>query len=121
MVHMIGQAIGAVTDATHGMTLSAVSLAYYRYILEAGLHKFVRFAQNVWGVSSEGKTDREIAMAGLSAMEDWMKELGLAMRGSEVGLTEENLEDVVGGTLILKGGYKVLTKEDVRAILRACL
>ncbi|HIT58000.1 MAG TPA: iron-containing alcohol dehydrogenase [Candidatus Galloscillospira stercoripullorum] len=121
MVHMIGQAIGAVTDATHGMTLSAVSLAYYRYILEAGLHKFVRFAQNVWGVSSEGKTDREIAMAGLSAMEDWMKELGLAMRGSEVGLTEENLEDVVGGTLILKGGYKVLTKEDVRSILRACL
>ena len=27
MVHMLGQAVGAYTDATHGMTLSAVSLA----------------------------------------------------------------------------------------------
>ena len=29
MVHMLGQAAGAVTDATHGMTLAAVSLHYY--------------------------------------------------------------------------------------------
>ena len=33
MVHMLGQAVGAYTDATHGMTLSAVSLPYYRYIM----------------------------------------------------------------------------------------
>lgn len=39
MVHMIGQAIGAHTDATHGMTLSGVSIAYYRHILPYGLHQ----------------------------------------------------------------------------------
>ena len=34
MVHMLGQSVGAYTNATHGMTLSAaVSLPYYRYIL----------------------------------------------------------------------------------------
>lgn len=33
MVHMLGQSVGAYTDATHGMTLSAVSLPYYRYIM----------------------------------------------------------------------------------------
>ena len=54
-VHMIGQAIGAYTDATHGMTLSAVSLAYYRFILDAGLSKFARFAVNVWNVAPQGK------------------------------------------------------------------
>ena len=32
MVHMLGQAVGAYTNATHGMTLAAVSLPYYRYI-----------------------------------------------------------------------------------------
>ena len=37
MVHMLGQAVGAVTDATHGMTLSAVSLAYYKYIMDVNL------------------------------------------------------------------------------------
>ena len=48
-VHMLGQAVGALTDATHGMTLAAVSLPYYRHILPYGLEKFVRFAKNVWG------------------------------------------------------------------------
>ena len=37
MVHMIGQSVGAYTDATHGMTLSAVSLPYYRYIMPYGV------------------------------------------------------------------------------------
>ena len=60
-VHMLGQAVSALTDATHGMTLSAVSLPYYRLILPYGLKKFVRFAQNVWGVNPEGKSETEIA------------------------------------------------------------
>lgn len=121
MVHMIGQATGAVTDATHGMTLSAVSLPYYRYIMDAGLPKFVRFAKNVWNVNPEGKSEREIAEEGLKAMESWMKELGLAMNLSELGATEEMIEDIVNGTIILDGGYKVLTKEEVREIVKAAM
>ena len=61
MVHMLGQAVGAYTDATHGMTLAAVSLPYYRYIMADGLEKFKRFAVHVWDVNPEGKTDTEIA------------------------------------------------------------
>ena len=47
MVHMLGQSVGGHTDATHGMTLAAVSLPYYRYICPYGLEKFKRFAINV--------------------------------------------------------------------------
>lgn len=118
MVHMLGQSVGAVTDATHGMTLSAVSLPYYKYIMEAGLPKFVRFAKNVWGVNPDGKTDKEVALAGLNAMESWMRELGLAMSLKEIGATEEMLDDMVNGALILEGGYKPLTKEDIREIYK---
>ena len=121
MVHMLGQAAGAVTDATHGMTLAAVSLPYYKYIMDAGLAKFVRFAENVWNVPTEGKDEKEIALAGLDDMESWMRELGLAMSLSELGATEEMLEDIVNGTLILDGGYKLLTKEDIREILKQSL
>lgn len=121
MVHMLGQAVGAVTDATHGMILSAVSLPYYKYIMDAGLAKFVRFAENVWNVPAEGKNEKEIALAGLDAMKSWMRELGLVMSLSELGATEDMLEDIVNGTLILDGGYKVLTKEDIREILRQSL
>lgn len=120
-VHMIGQSIGAYTDATHGMTLSAVSLAYYRFILPYGTSRFARFAVNVWGIDPAGKTEAELAEAGLSAMEGWMRELGVAMSIRELGVTEDMLEGIADGTFLLTGGYKTLTREDVIAILRASL
>ena len=116
-VHMIGQAIGAVTDATHGMTLSAVAPAYYRHIMPYGVHKFRRFATEVFGVDAVGKSDEQVATEGLDAMEAWMRELGLAMTVGEVGLSEEMFDDVVAGTFLLTGGYKTLTADEVRLIL----
>lgn len=118
MVHMIAQSVGAYTDATHGMTLSAISLPYYRYIMLYGLEKFKRFAINVWNVEQEGKSDEEIAKEGLMEMEKWMKELGLVMNISELGVTEDMLEDIAKGSFILNGGYKVLNNEEILTILK---
>ena len=69
MVHMLGQAVAAHTDATHGMTLAAVSMAYYRFVCPFGLAKFKRFAMNVWDVNPEGKSDEQIAAESLKKME----------------------------------------------------
>lgn len=121
MVHMLGQAVGAYTNATHGMTLAAVSLPYYRHILPYGLPKFKRFAIEVWKVNPEGKTNEEIAEEGLKAMEDWMKELGLAMKISELGATKDMIDGIADATLLLEGGYKVLKREEVVAILKESL
>lgn len=118
-VHMIGQAIGAVTDATHGMTLSAVAPAYYRMIMPYGLTKFVRFAMEVWGVDPAGKTDEEIAEEGIAAMEAWMDEIGVVRTVGELGLKPDMYDDVIKGTFLLDGGYKKLSQDDVRAILVA--
>lgn len=118
MVHMIGQSIGAYTDATHGMTLSAVSIPYYRAICPYGLQKFKRFAMNVWNVNPAGKTDEEIADEGLKAMESWMREMGLVMNIRELGVTEDMLPGIVKGTFILDGGYKVLTEDEIMEILK---
>ncbi len=120
-VHMLGQAVGALTDATHGMTLAAVSLPYYRHIMPYGLEKFVRFAKNVWDVNGEGKTDEEIANEGLAKMEAWMKELGLVMNITELGANEGMLDELVKATLVMEGGYKVLSKEEMREIFRESL
>lgn len=118
MVHMIGQSIGAYTDATHGMTLSAVSMAYYRYIMPYGLDKFKRYAVNVWNVSPEGKTDEEIAKEGLTRMEDWMKRIGLVMNISELGVTEDMLDGIADGSFIMTGGYKTLDHDEIVNILK---
>ena len=121
MVHMIGQSIGAYTDATHGMTLAAVSLPYCRHICPYGLKKFCRFAVNVWSVDAAGKTEEEVAAEGLSRMESWMKELGLVMNISELGATPEMIEGIAGVTLIMNGGYKVLDHDEIVDILKESL
>lgn len=120
-VHMIGQAVGAYTDATHGMTLAAVALPYYRHIMPYGLQKFKRFAINVWNVNPDGKSDEEIAKEGLAKMEAWMREIGLVMNISELGATEEMIDGIAGATFLLDGGYKTLTKEEVIEILKEAM
>lgn len=120
-VHMIGQAISAHTDATHGMTLAAVSLPYYKLIMPYGFDKFVRFAVNVWGVSVEGKTKEEIALDGLKEMEKWMREIGLVLNAKKLGVEPDMLGAIADSTLIMQGGYKVLTRADIIDILEESL
>ncbi|GKU24261.1 iron-containing alcohol dehydrogenase [Clostridium folliculivorans] len=118
MVHMIGQSIGAYTDATHGMTLSAISMAYYRFIMPYGFQKFKRYAINVWNVNPQGKTDEEVALEGLDLMEAYMREIGLVMNINDLGATEEMVDGIAKGSFILEGGYKVLTQDEIVHILK---
>lgn len=83
-----------------------------------GLAKFVRFAKNVWDVDATGKTDEQVASEGLQAMENWMKELGLVMNITELGATEDMIPDLVKGTIVLPGGYKVLDADEIEQIFR---
>lgn len=118
MVHMIGQSVGAYTDATHGMTLSAVSLPYYKHILPYGLQKFKRYAINVWGVNPDGNSDEETALQGLEAMENYMRSLGLTMNITEFGVTEDMLDGIADGSFIMEGGYKILSHDEIVEILK---
>ena len=117
-VHMLGQAVGAVTDATHGMTLAAVSMPYYRMIKPYAVEKFAKYAVNVWAVDPEGKTDEELADLGLFEMEKYMNELGLVMHLKDLGVTEDMFETIADGTFLLPGGYKKLARPDVIEILK---
>lgn len=118
MVHMLGQSVGAYTDATHGMTLAAVSIPYYKFIMPYGLAKFKRYAVNVWNVSPDGKTDEEIALEGLSNMEGWMKEIGLVMNIRDLGVTDDMIDGIAKGSFIMDGGYKVLNHDEIVMILK---
>ena len=106
------------TQTQHTECLSAVSLAYYRTQLQVGLPKFVRFAKNVWDVSTEGKTPLAVAAEGLLAMKAWMQEIGVCLSLKELGVTEDMFEGIASATFILDGGYKVLTKNEVVQVLK---
>lgn len=85
-----------------------------------GLAKFVRFAKNVWEIDAAGKTDEQVAFAGLTAMEKWMKELGLVMNITELGATKEMLPELVKATLVLPGGYRTPNTKEIEKILTEC-
>lgn len=121
MVHSIGHSVGAYTNATHGMTLAAVSLAYYKHILPYGEKKFVRFAEEVWKVDPKGKSDREIAEEGLCELEKWMKKLGLTMKIGELGVKPDMIEKIADGIDSYDGGYKKLTRTEIVEVLKESL
>ena len=116
-VHNIGETIGAYTNATHGMTLSCVSLAYYRKILPYGLSKFVRFAKNVWNISTENKTDEDIAYEGLQAMEQWMHQLQVVTHLQELGVTKDMLEPLAKQMQSSQTAYHQFNTQDFLQIL----
>lgn len=118
MVHMLGQAMGAYTDATHGMTLAAVSLPYYRHIMKDGLPKFKRYAVNVWDVDPTVLSDEEAAAEGLNRMQAYMKEIGVVMHAAELGMTADMVEGVADATFILNGGYRELSRQEIVDILK---
>lgn len=89
----------------------------YRYKLIENSDKFVRFAENVWSVNPEGKSDEQVALAGLDALKAWMKEIGLPLTISELGATPDMLDGIAKGTFLLDAGYHQLTHDELMEIL----
>ncbi|MCR4964526.1 MAG: iron-containing alcohol dehydrogenase [Bacteroidales bacterium] len=118
-VHMIEHQLGAYTDCAHGIGLAIISVPYYRAIYKYGLHRFVRYAKNIWHVNPEGKTDEQVALEGIDRLNDFIAELGIPQTLREVGATEEMLPLIAEST-IKGGGYHTVTTEEVLDILKAC-
>ena len=118
-VHAIEHQVGAYTDCPHGIGLAVVSIPYYKHIYKYGIHKFVRFAKEVFAVSPVGKTEEEIALEGIEALSSFIKDLGIPATLRELGATEEMLPKIAYSTAS-RGGYKKITGEDVLSILKEC-
>ncbi len=118
-VHMIEHQLGAYTDCTHGAGLAAISPAYYRYICKYGLHKFVRFAKNVWDINTDSMTNFEAAEASIVKLEEFIRILNLPLSIKELGATEEMLPLIANST-VLGGGYKQMNAEDILTVLKNC-
>lgn len=116
-VHMLGQAVGAHTDAAHGMTLSAVSLPYYRHILPYGLENS-EDTPSTSGTSTRRvrRTSRRLSKAWKNGELD--EKIGLVMNITELGASESSINDIADSVLIMDGGYKTLDKSEIREILK---
>lgn len=118
--HNMEHQLGAYTNCNHGCGLAVLHPVYYRHIYKAGLPKFVRFTQNVWGIAQEGKTDEELSLAGIGALADFIKELGLPTTLKELGAEKSQLNEIADSCSISQGSYKTMTHEEILAIFQEC-
>lgn len=119
--HMMEHQLAAYTDCNHGAGLAVLHPAYYRCICKAGAKKFARFALRVWDVPAEGRSEVELAHAGVEALADFIREIGLPTSLRELGATEETpLEEIAASVPLTPRSYGKLKTEDVLAIFQEC-
>lgn len=127
--HMIEHQLGAYTDCNHGQGLAVIHPVYYRHIAREGLPKFVRFAKNVWDIDGTGKSDTEIALAGIDALAAFIDECGLPSRLTQLNmkgdakelLCDRQLEEIACSTVIQSNSYKKMTCGEIYDILKECM
>ena len=118
--HQMEHQLGAYTDCNHGAGLAVLHPALYRHICEAGAAKFARFARNVWGIE-EKATELETARAGVAALADFIKEIGLPASFTEMGIDPStDFKAVADSTNITAGCCKKLTHEEILEIFNEC-
>ena len=119
--HQMEHQLGAYTNCNHGAGLAVLHPVYYRHIYRDGLAKFKRFAVNVWGIPTAGKSDEEIAGLGVEALADFIKEIGLPTTLRELGVDKgTDLRTIADSCAVVSGGYKKMTKREIFEIFKEC-
>ena len=81
------------------------------------LDKFARFAREVWHINDEDMTKEQLAKAGIDALAQFIKEVGMVTRLRDLNATEEMLPLIANST-VLMGGYKQMTPQEILEILK---
>lgn len=118
--HMLEHELGGMFDVTHGAGLAAIWPSWARYVMDEDLPRFVKYAEQVMGVvRTEGQSDKEVALAGVTRMEEFYHRIGMPVNMTELGIapTDEQIETLAEGCVRAcggqKGSAKVLYKEDM--------
>ena len=120
--HQIEHQLGAYTDCNHGCGLAVIHPVLYRHIYKEAVSRFARFAKVVWEISPDGKTEDELAMAGIDALAAFIKEIGLPTTFTEMGITDEGVLITVAATCNLTAGCcKKLTRNEIFELLKECV
>lgn len=121
MCHQMACQLGAYMDCNHGEGLAVLQPVYYRHIRQDGLSKLQRFASNVWNISAEGKTEEEQALAGVEALADFIKEIGLPTTLCALGADRNtDLKQIADSCSISAGSYRQMTHREILEIFEEC-
>ena len=125
-VHKIEHELGGMFDVTHGAGLAAVWGSWARYVLPECPKRFAEFAVQVMGVAP-AESDEATARAGIEAVEDYYRSVGMPTNLRELGVTptEQQITRMAESAASAGGGrigvVRRLDANDIAAIYRAAL
>lgn len=101
--------------------MAVIHPVLYRHIYKDGVEKFARFAKSVWGIYDRD-SEEEMALAGINALRNFIKEVGLPTNFSQMGISENtDFKVIADSTNITAGCCKKLTHEEILDILNECI
>ena len=119
--HMLEHQLGAYTDCNHGQGLAVIHPVLYRHIYKEAPEQFARMAVEVWGISPDGKTTDDLALAGINALAEFIKEVGLPTTFAQMNIsTDTNFKAIAESTIRTGGCCKKITTDELYEILMEC-
>lgn len=119
--HDIEHELGGMFDVAHGAGLAAVWSSWARFVLNVDAERFAKFASNIFDIHMD--TEKETALAGIKAMEEFYNSINMPKNISELGikLTDEQIDKLAdkatNGNTATLGNFKKLNKDDIKTIL----
>lgn len=125
--HNIEHELSALYDCAHGAGLAVTMPAVFTYNLNHNIMRFAQVAVRVWGCSMDFAHPEITAKAGINALKNFLKSIGMPLTFEELGAKEEDIPKLAhvacwgDGRDGVMGGFVDLTEEDVANIYRLML
>lgn len=119
--HLMAHQLGAYTNCSHSRSVAVLQPVYYRHIYRDGLSKFARFAAQVWEIPRKGRSEEELARAGIDALSDFIRETELPTALRDLGITDEKqLKRIADSCHFSPGAYRKLEPAEILEIFQEC-
>ncbi|WP_341279533.1 iron-containing alcohol dehydrogenase [Paenibacillus sp. FSL H8-0537] len=121
--HGIEHEVSAIYDIAHGAGLAIIFPNWMKHVYQERIDRFVQYAVRVWGIDPNGKSDEEVALAGIEATRAYFTRIGAPATLGELGINGENIDRMAAEATVFGpiGSFKSLDKEAVKSILTASL
>ncbi len=125
--HDIEHELSAVYDCAHGAGLAVVFPAWMEYNMHHDVMRFAKLAVRVWGCQMDYDHPEVTAKAGIAALRNFLKSIGMPGNFAELGASETDIPHMAhtacygNGRTGTIGGFTALSEEDVANIYRLML
>lgn len=93
--HNIEHELSALYDCAHGAGLAVTMPAVFKYVYNHDVMRFAKLAVRVWGCQMDFDHPEVTALAGITALENFLRSIGMPLSFAELGAKEEDIPKLV--------------------------